>query len=173
MCVTCWTSFSKMKKNKTSKVELYFCKKIIAYILLFQDEDMRENSKQISLFVMRRWGGGGRVKATSYLDLRVDAEQREESVHVNQGLPCLPVHGAQEVEREGELEEQAVDHHQVSHSHGPCVAHSNTQSPGKSPTLLLSLCSITCKKATSEELIRNLSYGKPSPSPPTVIYFLP
>lgn len=40
-----------LKHKKTSSLQLYFCKKIIAYILLLHDEEMQENSKQISLFV--------------------------------------------------------------------------------------------------------------------------
>ena len=55
-----------------------------------------------------------------YLDLGVDTEQGEEGVHVYERLPGLSVHGAQEVEGKGELEEQAVHHDQVSHRHRTC-----------------------------------------------------
>lgn len=61
------------------------------------------------------------IVPTSHLDLGVDVEEGEESVHVYQGLPGLSVHRAEEVEREGELEEQAVHHHQVSHGHRACA----------------------------------------------------
>lgn len=101
---------------------------------MLQDEEMQEKGKTNFTICWLRRGGGGRVRATSYLDLGVDAEQREEGVHVNQGLPGLPVHGAQEVEGQGELEEEAVDHHQVSHRHRPCTARGNTRSLGNSLT---------------------------------------
>lgn len=115
---------------------------------MLQDEE--ENGKTNFTICLLRRGGGGRVRATSYLDLGVDAEQREEGVHVNQGLPGLPVHGAQEVEGQGELEEQAVDHHQVSHRHRPCTARGNTQSLSNSLTRSLSRC---VEEATSDTLI--------------------
>lgn len=69
-----------------------------------------------------------RVEATRYLDLSVDTEQGEERVHVNQGLSGLSVHCAQEIEGKGELEEQAVDHHQVSHGHRSCNTTTETLS---------------------------------------------
>lgn len=56
-------------------------------------------------------------KLTGYLDLGVNTEQGEKNVHVYQRLPGLSVDCAQKVEREGELEEQAVHHHQVSNRH--------------------------------------------------------
>lgn len=40
-----------LKHKKTSSLQLYICKKIIADILLLQGEEMQENGKQISLFV--------------------------------------------------------------------------------------------------------------------------
>mmetsp|Transcript_971 Transcript_971/g.3537 ORF Transcript_971/g.3537 Transcript_971/m.3537 type:complete len:371 (+) Transcript_971:572-1684(+) len=40
-------------------------------------------------------------------------KQREHVPHVDHGLPDLPVRRAQEVERKGELEQQAVDQHEV------------------------------------------------------------
>lgn len=64
-------------------------------------------------------------KHTSYLDPGVDTEQCEKSVHVYEGLPGLSVDCTQEVEREGELEEQAVHHHQVSHGHRTYVTDSD------------------------------------------------
>lgn len=72
------------------------------------------------------------VEGTRYLDLGVDAEQGEERVHVNQGLSGLSVHCAQEIEGKGELEEQAVHHHQVSHGHRSC----NTTTENLSATQL-------------------------------------
>lgn len=54
---------------------------------------------------------------TSYLDLGVNTQQGEKSVHIYQGLPGLSVHSAQKIEGKRELEEQAIHHHQVSYSH--------------------------------------------------------
>ena len=65
--------------------------------------------------------GSEHVWPRRYLDPGVDAEQSEKSVHVYQSLSGLSVHCAQEVEREGELEEQTVHHHQVSHGHRTCM----------------------------------------------------
>lgn len=48
---------------------------------------------------------------------RVDAEQVEHVLHVDERLANVPIHGAQEVEGNGELEQQTVHHHQVSNSH--------------------------------------------------------
>lgn len=53
------------------------------------------------------------------LNLGVHAEQSEECVHVDERLSGLSVHCAQEVEGQRELKEKSVDHHQISHSHGP------------------------------------------------------
>lgn len=83
----------------------------------------RFNSVEIRLFCSDSsvlFCEGARGRPISYLDLGVDAEQGEKSVHVYQSLSGLSVHGAQEVEGERELEEQAVHHHQVSHCHRTC-----------------------------------------------------
>lgn len=94
------------------------------------------------------------VEATLYLDLGVDAEQGEERVHVNQGLSGLSVHCAQEIEGKGELEEQAIHHHQVSHGHRSCTTTTeNLSATVNSPT--------TRKKIImTNKLLRLLGYGK-------------
>jgi len=43
-------------------------------------------------------------------------QQRKHGAHVHKALLGLAVHGAQEVERHAELQQQAVDHDEVSHS---------------------------------------------------------
>ena len=54
---------------------------------------------------------------STYSDLRLQFEQGKHGLHVDEGLFRLPVHGAEEVEGNGELEQESVDHHQVSHRH--------------------------------------------------------
>ena len=56
-------------------------------------------------------------QGTTDLDLGLDIEQGEHGLHVDERLPQLPVHGAEEVERDRELEEQPVHHDQVTHRH--------------------------------------------------------
>ena len=46
------------------------------------------------------------------------AEEVEHGLHVYEGLSDVPVDRAQEVEWDGQLEQQPIHHHQVTHSHG-------------------------------------------------------
>ena len=55
--------------------------------------------------------------ATTCLDFGPEFVQVEQSLHVDQRLPDVAVHRAQEVERDGELKKQAIDHHQVADRH--------------------------------------------------------
>ena len=60
-------------------------------------------------------GPDGSVRRTgAVLDLAVLAEQAEHAVHVEQRLLDLAVHHAEEVERDVELDQQAVHQHQVA-----------------------------------------------------------
>lgn len=53
----------------------------------------------------------------TYLYPGLHRHQSEHGLHVDEGLPHLPVHRAQEAQRDGELEQQTVHHHQIAHRH--------------------------------------------------------
>jgi len=52
-----------------------------------------------------------------YLYGGVKLEEAKHSLHVNKGLPRLTVDGAEKIERNGQLEQQTVHHHQITHRH--------------------------------------------------------
>lgn len=52
-----------------------------------------------------------------YLDPGLHGHECEHGLHVDERLADLAVHGAQEAQRDGQLEQQAVHHHQVAHRH--------------------------------------------------------
>ena len=70
----------------------------------------------------RGGGVGGRRGRRGGVDLDagVEAEEVEHPLHVDERLPHITVHGAQEEQRHRQLEEQSVHHHQVSHCHSAC-----------------------------------------------------
>lgn len=77
--------------------------------------------KQLQWSRSSAWAMGRRQKDHGNqlnLNLGVHAEQSEECVHVDESLSGLSVHSAQEVEGHWELEEESVNHHQISYSHG-------------------------------------------------------
>lgn len=52
-----------------------------------------------------------------YRDFWRDIEETEHCVHVNEWLSNLSVYRTQKVQRERQLEEEAIHHHKVTHSH--------------------------------------------------------
>jgi len=59
-----------------------------------------------------------RLRVRRVRDGRPVPQQREHGLHVQQRLLRLPVHGAQEVERQRQLEQEPVYEHHVAHGHG-------------------------------------------------------
>ena len=49
--------------------------------------------------------------------LGIDFEDREHGLHIDERLFDFSIDRSKEVERYGKLKEEAVDHHQIAHSH--------------------------------------------------------
>ena len=56
------------------------------------------------------------------LESGFEEEQVEHVAHVDERLAHLAVDGAEEVERHREVQEEAVDHHEVADGHAACEA---------------------------------------------------
>ena len=70
-----------------------------------------------------------RTKCNVCLESGFEAEQVEHVAHVDERLAHLAVYGAEEVERHREIQEEAVDHHEVADGHVACahVRHARVQ----------------------------------------------
>ena len=58
--------------------------------------------------------------AALHLNAGVHIKQVKHVLHVDERLSDVAVHRPQEVERERQLEQEPVNHHQVSNSHTAC-----------------------------------------------------
>lgn len=70
-----------------------------------------------------------------YLYSGMKLQQTEHCLHVNKSLPCLAVNRAKKVERNGQLKQQSIHHHQIAYSHcsytqQPCVDNFNSFQTG-------------------------------------------